>query len=376
MLKMSDIATRAGVSSTTVSFVLNDHHAAERISEKTRIKVLAAAEELGYRSNQMARAMRTGNTLMLGMLGGDTSEESVGRMITGALQAADENGYTLKILRGSLSGSAQQVIRRCSELRLMGVLALHLSSDTLADLHTEARQYGYPLVLLDARAAQPDIAQVVSDDAMGIAEGVRHLVEMGHKRIAFISGEQWSTLSILRETIFAQEMKAHGLEVPDYSIVRGDYHQRAPSIEAAKGLLEMPVAQRPTAIFCSGDLIALATMQVAHSLQLSVPRDISIIGFADFAFSSFSTPQLTTVAQPFVEMGRAAVQLLLDIIEQRGREEEAKTFRAKMRKNADHNATNNEHNGHRVLEPSCAVKMLPTRFLVRETTAPPRNTPA
>src|SRR3712207_2943316 len=135
MLKISDIAKHAKVSPTTVSFVLNDRHEATRISEKTRIKVLQAAEELGYRSNQLARAMRTGNTKMLGLLGGYTAEEQVGRMLAGALEAADAQGYSLKLLRlHELGGSAQQVIRRISELRLMGTLALHLPERVLEEL--------------------------------------------------------------------------------------------------------------------------------------------------------------------------------------------------------------------------------------------------
>ncbi len=317
MLRISDIAARAGVSSATVSFVLNDRHAEERISEKTRNKVLEAAEELGYRSNQMARAMRTGNTLMLGMLGGDTGEEPVGKMVAGALQAADERGYTLKILRDSLGGSAQQVIRRCSELRLMGVIALHLPPQTLSELRSEAGRYGYPLVLMDARSEMSDMPQVVSDDEAGIEAGVAHLVGLGHTKIAFISGEELSTLSALRENAFGRAMQRRGLALPESYVARGDYHLHEPSVHAAHSLLGLPSEERPTAIFCSGDLIALATLQVAHELQLSVPRDLSVVGFANFRVSAFATPQLTTVEQPFAEMGRAAVNLLLEILEQK-----------------------------------------------------------
>jgi LacI family transcriptional regulator len=126
MLRLRDIATRAGVSPTTVSFVLNDKQGENvRIGERTRLKVLKVAEEMGYRSNQLARAMRTGNSRMLGVLGGDLSEQHVGRMLSGAIEAADVYGYTLKMLRyGAFADSAQRVIRRSSELRLMGVIAL------------------------------------------------------------------------------------------------------------------------------------------------------------------------------------------------------------------------------------------------------------
>lgn len=315
MLKMSDIATRAGVSPTTVSFVLNDRHEAVRISEKTRNKVLQAAEELGYRSNQLARAMRTGNTRMLGALGGDSSEEPVGKMLAGALEAADTRGYTLKILRfDSMGDSPKQVIRRSSELRLMGVLALHLPPDILTELHVEAKQYGYPLILMDARSDMTDVPQVVSDDEGGIAAGVEHLVSLGHKKIAFVSGEELSSLSKLREGAFINAMAAHGLPVPDSYRARGDYRHHANSVEGARSLLTLPPEKRPTAIFGFGDLIAMATLQVASALGLRVPQDLSVMGFANMRASEFANPQLTTIEQPFIDMGRKAVGMLLKVI--------------------------------------------------------------
>ncbi len=389
-MRISEIATRAGVSSATVSFVLNDRHVEQRISEKTRNKVLEVAEELGYRSNQMARAMRTGNSLMLGMLGGDTSQEPVGKMVAGALQAADEQGYTLKILRDAEGSSAQQVIRRCSELRLMGVIALHLPFATLSELHTEARRYGYPLVLMDARSDTPEMTQVVSDDEAGIAAGVELLVKLGHSRIAFISGQASSTLSALRENAFVGAMHHHNLDLPAHCVTRGDYYLREPSIEVARALLELPPSQRPTAILCSGDLIAMATLQVAHERGLSVPRDVSVIGFANMGVSNFAIPQLTTIEQPFMDMGRTAVNLLLEIA---GQQDSAKSGQAVLaqRKSIDIREgsvregsvafSTDESSGPvrsslvnsstRLEAPNRNIHLLPTRLVERASTAPP-----
>ncbi len=319
MLKMSDIAFHAGVSPTTVSFVLNDRSDTLRISEKTRQKVLQAVEELGYRSNHMARAMRTGNSKMLGFLGGYTAEEQVGRMLHGALEAADAQGYTLKLLRlDALGGSAQQVIRRISELRLMGVLALHLPDAVLGELHVEAEKCGTPLVLLDARCDNAAISQVVSDDEGGIAAGVAHLVGLGHTKIGFIcgGGNSEANLSSVRKEAFKTAMAMHRLSVRPEYLQDGLFSQREASRQAAQTLLELPVAQRPTAVLCSGDLIALATLQVAHELGLSVPADLSVMGFANMMVSEFATPPLTTIEQPFADMGRAAVEILLSIINQ------------------------------------------------------------
>ena len=345
MLKMSDIASHAGVSPTTVSFVLNERHETLRISEKTRLKVLQAAEELGYRSNGLARAMRTGNTKMLGVLGGHTAEEQVGRMLAGALEAADAQGYTLKLLRLHAFGSAQQVIRRISELRLMGMLALHLPDAVLGELHVEAREYHTPLVLMDARCDNPEITQVVSDDEGGIAAGVDHLAKLGHSKIAFI-GDSKSTLGSARKAAFCAAMARHGLEMPPSAIQEGSFSVRDLSLDAARALLSLAPTLRPTAVVCSGDLIALAALQVAQELQLRVPLDVSVIGFANLTASEYATPQLTTIEQPFFEMGRTAVDLLLNSIGgDTGKPED-----------------------------SCSgVKVLPTRLIERSSTAPRRR---
>lgn len=351
MLKMSDIASHAGVSPSTVSFVLNDRHESLRISEKTRQKVLQAAEELGYRSNQWARAMRTGNSRMLGLLGGKTSEEQVGRMQEGVVEAADAQGYTLKILRLDAFGdSAQQVIRRSSELRLMGMIALHLPDAVLAELHTEAQKFNTPLVLMDARCPQPDIPQVVSDDESGIALGVEHLVQLGHKKIAFLTAGSAFALGTLRNGAYKAAMARHGCEVSPEWIKDASFRFREPALQAARELLSLPEAKRPTAIFCSGDLMALATLQAANELGIAVPRELSVMGFANLTATEYATPQLTTIEQPFTEIGRTTVEVLLNLIGERSSEEPA----PEAPKNGD------------------SIRVLPTRLIQRASTAPPQ----
>ena len=367
MLKMSDIATHAGVSPTTVSFVLNDRHETLRISEKTRLKVLQAAEELGYRSNHLARAMRTGNTKMLGILGGNAEEEQVGRMLSGALKAADDQGYTLKILRlESFGGSAQQVIRRISELRLMGMLALHLPDSVIEELSVEARKCETPLVIMDARCTDPGLVQVISDDASGIEAGVEHLVKLGHSKIAFVCGGGSSrcSVSVTRLEAFEAAMARHGLTVPPEYIADGHFRLRDISLEAARGLLTLPAEKRPTAIFCSGDLIALATLQVAHEFGLSVPRDLSVVGFANMISAEFAAPALTTIEQPFNQMGSVAVDTLLAFISERMKS---------SNEMAGESTPTGESASNKFAEITGNVRMLPTRLIERASTAPPRR---
>ncbi|PQV64350.1 transcriptional regulator, LacI family [Abditibacterium utsteinense] len=312
MLRMTDIAARAGVSQTTVSFVLNGRESSVRISENTRNRVLAAAEELGYRSNHLARAMRTGTTNMLGFIGGDLCSEHVGRMLDGALEEAEKHGYTLKILpHREGDNSMEQIVRRASELRLTGVAALHLPLEMLEMLRAEARHCGSAMVLLDTPASINGVAQVMSDDQNGVFLLVEHLVKLGHKRIGMISSDPISTHAVVREKAFHSAMESFNLDVPQNCIARGDFRQLEPSRAATRSLLELPPGKRPTAIFGIGDLVACAALQAANQMDLNVPRDVSIVGFGDLRASHLSVPLLTTIHQPFREMGERAVQRLI-----------------------------------------------------------------
>lgn len=349
MLKISDIAQRTGVSSSTVSFVLNDRHEAARISETTRQKVLAAAEEMGYRANHGARAMRTGNTRMIGVVGGDLAWEQVGAMVAGALEEIESHDYTLKLLPTRLGSNVdllESAVRRSSELRLQGAICLHLPEPAIALFEAEAKRYKYPLLLLDTRAPASALPSVVSDDAGGIADAVEYLFGLGHRRIALISGAATDEIVPLRESAFRATLHSHGLSLPDRYVQNGDFTLLAPSIEAARALLSLPAGERPTALFCMGDFIAMAALQIANELGLKVPQDLSIIGFADFSMAQFSNPPLTTVRQDFIEMGRVAARQILQICGQSEKSAASVQF-------------------------DCCIEV-PTQLIVRGTCGPPR----
>ncbi|BCM90929.1 HTH-type transcriptional regulator DegA [Abditibacteriota bacterium] len=311
MLRMSDIARRAGVSQSTVSFVLNGRDTAVRISDKTRQKVLLAADELGYRQNQLARAMRTGNSQMLGFLGGDLCDEHVGRMLDGALQEAEAHGFTLKILPHRQETEGFAAIRRSSELRLMGVAALHLPRELVHHLHEESLHCNRPMVLLDTPVPLADVPQVATDDAGGVRTGVKHLVELGHTRIALVSSSPISVLAPLREEAFRRAMAEVGLPFDEANLARGNFSLREPNVIAAHALLDRSAGERPTGILCLGDAIAATVMQVASELGLRVPHDVSVLGFGDLNIAALCNPPLTTLRQPFRQMGRLAVRHLL-----------------------------------------------------------------
>lgn len=349
MLRMSDIAAKAGVSASTVSLVLNDRHEAVRISEATRQRVLHAANEMGYRVNHQARSMRTANTRMVGIVGGDLCAEQVGCMLSGVLEEVNRQDYTLKILPAQSDECQRQMIRRASELRLMGVVGLHLSPRMVEEFHLEARNCNYPLVLLDTCDASTEVPQVVSDDESGVIAVLDHLTELGHERIAMVSGAGDSALTLLREEAFHMDMARRGLAVPEGFLARGDFTELLPSLQAVRGLLNLSPLRRPTALFCAGDRIALAAMQVAQEMGIEVPRYLSVVGFADLSSAAFAAPALTTVHQPFRDMGRLAVRRLLEA-------------------SADEKLV--PCDGELVSQRKGVFELLPTHFITRQTTGP------
>ncbi len=378
MLRMTDIADRAGVSQTTVSFVLSGRESSVRISQGTRDRVLAAAEELGYRSNHLARAMRTGTTNTLGFIGGDLCCEHVGKMLDGALEEAETHGFSLKILphREGVNGM-EHIVRRSSELRLTGIAALHLPLETLKMLRAETLHCGNAMVLLDTPAQLDGVTQVMSDDRHGIFLVVEHLVKLGHRRIAMISGNPAATHSVMREEAFQSAMQQFGLEVPDIFVTCGDFRELEPSRAAAQFLLGLPTSERPTAIFCIGDLVACAAMQIANKMALNVPRDVSIVGFGDLRVSLFGVPTLTTVHQPFREMGRQAVRCLLyqSVGQSHAKsslDREPRTAKTRDRALSAGSEVHAQESLLRSVQPKpniSQVKCLPIRFVGRESTS-------
>jgi DNA-binding LacI/PurR family transcriptional regulator len=310
MITMQDVAQRAGVSKSTVSFVLNNRQRADgTISEDTRQRVMEAASALGYRRNELARAVGAGKSRMIGFLATDLAYEPVARMMAGALTEAQDNGYTLKVLRMEHMSIDDAAIQHCIELRLSGVLVVYQEEGSVHRLYQEMSQYKVPVAILDNSISQPWAARVISDDVEGTRLAIEHLVALGHQRIACISGAPFIVSAVVRADSYRAAMTEFGLAVPDDYIAWADW-EIEPARRAARQLLNLPAKRRPTAIFCAGDLMAMVAIREARKMGLRIPEDLSVVGYADFKMASLCDPALTTVAQPFEQMGQIAVQQL------------------------------------------------------------------
>ena len=347
MVTMADIAKRAGVSRATASYILNDRQTEMRISDETCQRVLEAVNDLGYRRNDLARAVKSGKSFVLGYLKMAHVELET-HIQEGMLKTATEAGYLLKLMVwGDLP--VAQVARRCVEQRLAGVITRCLPEvgDTIA-FFAELESYGIPVVFVDDSLegmALPRMSWVTSDDEQGVRSAVEHLVELGHRAIAFIGGYLWDRLhpqEFKRLDTFLQVMAIHTLPVPEDFVLEAKWN--TPLTEQLIRQLFQERPRQPTALVCAGAEPALVAIRTLRRMGIRVPEDVSVIGYSDFAFASLVDPPLTTISQPFEEMGTVATQILLRKLQDRT-----------------------------VAEESGSHILLPTTLIVRESTTIPRH---
>jgi len=310
---IKDVAQAAGVSVTTVSHVLNDV-AYARVSPETKEKVRAAAEQLGYGPNRLAQALRTQRTGMLGLLSEDiATTPHAGRIIMGADEAARGRGYNLLIINTYAAASMESRtadVDALLERRVDGILYATMYH---RNLELPPNLGGIPSVLVDSASLGGDITAVIPDEEGGARTAVAALLDAGHTRIGFLNNTDDVPATRLRIPGFREILEEAGLDggaapvESEPSEVQGGY-------AAALRMLSGPA--RPTALFCYNDRMAMGAYRAAAELGLSIPDDLSVVGFDDQQLIAANLhPGLTTVALPHYEMGAWAAGQLIDAIE-------------------------------------------------------------
>jgi DNA-binding LacI/PurR family transcriptional regulator len=311
-VRMSDVAARAGVSTATVSMVLNGVNTT-RISPQTQQRVREAADAVGYKPNSVARSLRTQQTRLVGLIS-DTIATTpfAGRMLAGANDVAREHGRLVILVdtEGDVDAERQalQALSGQQVDAMIYACMWHRVVEVPEGLPEDA-------VLLDCAPATANRAAVVPDERAGGMAAVRELVAAGHRRIAFLDAEERFDLvaSQLRRDGYRQVLTEAGIE-PDPLL-----HARAEPVAgggraAARRLLDLPADRRPTAMFCFNDRMAMGAYAAAHQRGLSVPDDLSVVGYDDQQLVAAELdPPLTTVALPHYEMGRWAMEVALGL---------------------------------------------------------------
>lgn len=304
---MSDVAARAGVSHQTVSRVLNSP---ELVRPETQERVRAAIEELGYRRNLSARALATSRTRMIGVINPSVRRLGPNHTTMAIQEAARAAGYA------TISSSAEDAAAHPHEtldfflsLAVEGVVIVAPTTE-IAEA-TQGLADSLPTVIIaSGLAAEAPFHVVAVDHEHGAREATRHLIDLGHRDIVHVAGpDNWFDARA-RVVGWRAELTAAGLPVPE--VVRGGW-DASQGYQAARAILGRPTL--PTAVFAANDLLALGVIRALHEANVHIPEDVAVVGYDDVAGSDFYHPPLTTVRQPFDEVGRQAIGVLLSVID-------------------------------------------------------------
>ena len=306
---INDVAKQAGVSKSTVSHVINNTRFVEN---ETRQKVLHAIEALGYRPSSVARSLVSRKTRTAAILVSDVGNPFYSEVIHGVEEVALANGYDIFLCNTNYDlQRGMKFIHSLIDKLVDGVL--FMSSSMSIELVQELKNNQIPAVVLDWETDKVTgkAAAITIEFSAGIHQAVHHLVQLGHTRIAHISGPQNLWTAQKRRTDFLNALHGHGLDSPDGLIVEGNLRIDG-GREAFRQLCEED--QKPTAVFAANDLTALGILWSARECGMQVPQDLSIIGLDNIDLASKVAPPLTTVALPRFEIGSLAMTMLLDLI--------------------------------------------------------------
>ncbi len=310
MSTISDVARRAGVSTMTVSRVLND---SGHVSAATRANVKQAIVDLGYVPNALARQLRSKQTKTLALVVSDISNPFFTTIARGVEDAAGTRGFTVMYCNTDESEEEEaKYLRVLVERQVDGILLVPARSS--AESLRLLRAHGVPVVVLDRRIRSRHVACVRTDSEAGAYALTRHLIELGHRRIAVLSGRREISTSHDRVAGARRALLDAGLHLPEELVRFGgfnfgpmnqaDGHLMALEVLAAKG-------GPPTAIFCANNFIAFGAMRALREQELAVPGDVSVVAFDDLPEGWVSEPFLTVAAQPAYEIGQRAAEILL-----------------------------------------------------------------
>lgn len=314
---IKEVSKLAGASVAAVSATLNGTRSKNiRVGQETRDRIYAAAAQLGYLSNPVARSLATGKSKVIGVMlpyaEAFTDHNPFCAQVTnGILEEVVRRHYNLMLYTGALMNGSQAALTVDS--RVDGIVLVMPQVDSPVFLKCESRRIPYVSIL---RPELPGTWTVNSDDFEGGRLATEHLIRMGHRRIAHFSGDDFVSTSKPRLRGYRHAMDEAGLSSDPSLVVKASFDWKAGYL-AAKALLDMPAARRPSAIFAANDLCAEGAMRAFRECGASVPDDFAVVGYDDTWFATMTQPALTSVRMPIAEMGAMAVQMLVDRVEGR-----------------------------------------------------------
>jgi DNA-binding LacI/PurR family transcriptional regulator len=332
---LADIAAEAQVTSMTVSRVINN---SGYVHAETRERVLRVARKMNYRRNGLARGLKRQRTETVGLVIGDIANPFAAELSRGVREVLEDRGYTLFICISEHTAKEDvQAFNSLADHRADGIIVATRASKTGNERLEELIDSGVPVSLIGRDFHHPHADLVFADNLKGGYEATRHLIDAGHRRIAFIGVSLTQGLRLRRFHGYLEALKDGGISVDEQMIVGGrDASEQMPGYSTEEmgydGMMKLlELRQRPTAVFARNDFTALGAFNAIKRAGLRIPDDIAVVGYDDVPLAQHTSPALTTVRQPTREQGRCAAEFLLNRIEGDSEQERVeKTFECEL----------------------------------------------
>ncbi|MGB8252101.1 MAG: LacI family DNA-binding transcriptional regulator [Anaerolineaceae bacterium] len=314
VITIKDVARKAGVAHTTVSRAL---HGSPLISTETTERIRKLAVEMGYQPSAAARSLKTNRSQVLGVIVSAIDDPFFSEILQGIDDVAQASGYSLFIAAAQRDLMRERaIVRTMREHRVDGVIIC--STPFSAEQSEQLRSYNIPIVVINNQSAEDYRYSIHHDDLDGSQQVMRHLIDLGHRQIAYLGYARSGRTNLKRLAGYRGQMKKAGLTI------HAGYEFESQTIDPQGGQESvqhfLSLTQRPTAIFCYNDMLAIGVLRGLQASGLRVPEDCSIVGFDNIIFSAFTTPPLTTFDQPKRTIGVQAAQLILGLVDLNGAE--------------------------------------------------------
>ncbi|AZN39713.1 LacI family DNA-binding transcriptional regulator [Paenibacillus albus] len=333
-----DIAREANVSVATVSRVLNN---TAPVKASTREKIMSLIDKHQFQPNALARSLIKKETGMIGIILPDITNPFFPEVLAGLEQEARNNGYTFFLCdTGSYNQDSKsqykresQYLRILAEKQVDGIIMIGGRIDLQKSTREMAKEVQevnkrLPVVLINGNLPGEKFHRVIIDEARGAMQVTDHLIELGHTDIAFMGGYNQMSNTVQRMAGFHSAMERAGIAVREDWVITGGF-----TINAGKALMNELLSKdgrKPTAIVCANDLVAIGAIKSAVKAGLSVPRDLSIIGFDDIPLAESMIPELTTLSLRCLELGRTAANIMHQLITKTNHVSELTTLQPKL----------------------------------------------
>lgn len=301
---INDVARLAGVSTTTVSHIING---TRFVSDELKDRVDKAIVELGYRPNSLARGLRRGESKTIGLIVPDNSNPFFAEILRTIENIGHANGYSVILCNSDSDVEKEASYTELLYAKQVDGIVFVTTNNSIEHLQ-QLSHSGIPFVVVDRDLHIKDNDVILVDNFKGGYEATQYLIQLGHKRIACITGPSRLTPSADRVGGYRKALKDAGIQIDADCIVPGDFQ-----VEGGESAMQQLLALKnvPTAVFACNDMMALGAMRALRKAGLSAPNDMSLIGFDNIALTSVVSPALTTVAQPMFEIAKSSFESLI-----------------------------------------------------------------